>query len=77
MIESGIEARLSTVDLKKLPGSLVCEGLTAAGQDRFLRGERRISFLRIWRPMLARDIAIKVGATVERDGFAYTDLLPA
>jgi len=27
--------------------------------------------------MLARDIAIKVGATVERDGFAYADLLPA
>jgi diphthamide synthase (EF-2-diphthine--ammonia ligase) len=28
-------------------------------------------------PMLKRKIAVKVGETVERDGFAYADLLPA
>ncbi|MGA9197813.1 MAG: ATP-binding protein, partial [Pseudolabrys sp.] len=27
-------------------------------------------------PMLSRKIAVKVGKTVERDGFAYADLLP-
>ena len=28
-------------------------------------------------PMLSRKVALKTGQTVERDGFAYTDLLPA
>ena len=28
-------------------------------------------------PMLSRKVAVKTGETVERDGFAYTDLLPA
>ena len=28
-------------------------------------------------PMLARRIAVRVGETVEREGFAYADLLPA
>jgi hypothetical protein len=27
--------------------------------------------------MLSRKIAVRVGATVERDGFAFADLLPA
>jgi hypothetical protein len=27
-------------------------------------------------PMLSRKIAVEVGKTVERDGFAYADLLP-
>jgi hypothetical protein len=28
-------------------------------------------------PMLARKIAVSVGETVERDGFAYADLVPS
>jgi len=28
-------------------------------------------------PMLSRAIAVRCGETVERDGFAYADLLPA
>jgi len=28
-------------------------------------------------PMLARKIPVRVGETVERDGFAFADLLPA
>jgi uncharacterized protein (TIGR00290 family) len=83
MIESGVEARLSTVDLKKLPGSFAGRrfdgALLAALPDNIdpcgENGEFH-SFVS-GGPMLARDIAIKVGATVERDGFAYADLLPA
>ena len=83
MIESGVEARLSTVDLKKLPGSFAGRrfdgALLAALPDNIdpcgENGEFH-SFVSAG-PMLAREIAIKVGATVERDGFAYADLLPA
>jgi uncharacterized protein (TIGR00290 family) len=83
MIESGVEARLSTVDLKKLPGSFAGRmfdgALLAALPDNIdpcgENGEFH-SFVSAG-PMLAREIAIKVGATVEREGFAYADLLPA
>src|SRR5262245_61402709 len=83
MIESGVEARISTVDLKKLPGSFagrkfdgaLLNALPASSDPCGENGEFH-SFVS-GGPMLARDIAVKVGATVERDGFAYADLLPA
>ncbi|HET7911906.1 MAG TPA: ATP-binding protein, partial [Pseudolabrys sp.] len=28
-------------------------------------------------PMLSRRVAVKIGETIERDGFAYTDMSPA
>jgi diphthamide synthase (EF-2-diphthine--ammonia ligase) len=28
-------------------------------------------------PMLARRVPVTIGETIERDGFVYTDLLPA
>jgi diphthamide synthase (EF-2-diphthine--ammonia ligase) len=28
-------------------------------------------------PMLAAEVAVRVGETIERDGFAFADLLPA
>jgi uncharacterized protein (TIGR00290 family) len=83
MIESGVEARLSTVDLKKLPASFAGRrfdgGLLAAlpaGIDPCGENGEFHSFVSAG-PMLAHDIAVKVGATVERDGFAYADLLSA
>jgi diphthamide synthase (EF-2-diphthine--ammonia ligase) len=81
MIDSGVEAYLTTVDLKKLPPEF-------AGRrfDRDLlrdmppdvdpcgeNGEFH-SFVAAG-PMLSRRIPVRVGETVEREGFAYADLL--
>lgn len=83
MIEAGTEAYVCTVDLKKLPAffsgrrfdrallETFPEGIDPCGEN----GEFH-SFVAAG-PMLSRRIAVKTGETVERDGFAYTDLLPA
>jgi uncharacterized protein (TIGR00290 family) len=82
MLKSGVEAYLTTVDLKKLParfaGRRFDAGLLAelggvvdpCGEN----GEFH-TFVAAG-PMLSRRIALKHADTVERDGFAYTDLLP-
>jgi uncharacterized protein (TIGR00290 family) len=83
MIKAGLEARLATVDLKKLPASFagrrfdcaLLDALPAAADPCGENGEFH-SFVSAG-PMLSRRIAVKVGDTVERDGFAYADLLPA
>ena len=82
MIEAGVEARLSTVDLRKLPASFagrcfdsaLLAALPADADPCGENGEFH-SFVSAG-PMLSRKIAVKVGETVERDGFAYADLLP-
>jgi uncharacterized protein (TIGR00290 family) len=83
MINAGVEAHLSTVDLKTLPalfagrrfdGALL-DALPAGADPCGENGEFH-SFVSAG-PMLSRKIAVKVGDTVERDGFAYADLLPA
>ncbi len=83
MIDAGVQAHLSTVDLRKMPATfagrrfddalldMLPEGTDPCGEN----GEFH-SFVSAG-PMLSRKIAIKVGDTVERDGFAYADLLPA
>lgn len=83
MISSCVEAYLATVDLKKLPASF-------AGRrfDRQLlrdlptnvdpcgeNGEFH-TFVAAG-PMMKGRIAVTVGERVERDGYAYVDLLPA
>ena len=83
MIDGGVEAHLSTVDLKKLPASFagrrfddaLLDALPAGTDPCGENGEFH-SFVSAG-PMLSRKIAVKVGETVERDGFAYADLLPA
>ena len=83
MIGAGTEAHICTVDLKKLPASFagrrfdrvlleaLPEGIDPCGENgefhSFVSGG----------PMLSRKVAVKTGETIERDGFAYTDLLPA
>jgi uncharacterized protein (TIGR00290 family) len=83
MIDSGVEAYLTTVDLKKLPPALAGRrfdrellrdfrpGVDPCGEN----GEFH-SFVSAG-PMLSRRIPVRVGETVERDGFAYADLVPA
>jgi uncharacterized protein (TIGR00290 family) len=81
MIEAGVEAHLSTVDLRKLPASFagrrfddaLLAALPAEADPCGENGEFH-SFVSAG-PMLSGKIAVRVGDTVERDGFAYADLL--
>ena len=82
MIGAGVDARLVCVDLKKLPrpfagrrfdNALLAElppGVDPCGEN----GEFQ-SFVAAG-PMLTRPVAVAAGETVERDGYAYADLLP-
>jgi uncharacterized protein (TIGR00290 family) len=83
MIAAGVEAHLSTVDLKKLPVSFAgrqfdTELLDALpiGTDPCGENGEFHSFVAAG-PMLKGRIAVKLGETVEREGFAFADLLPA
>jgi diphthamide synthase (EF-2-diphthine--ammonia ligase) len=81
MIAGGVEAHLAVVDLRKLPASFAGRcfdaGLLAdlpAGTDACGENGEFHSFVSAG-PMLSRKIAVTVGETVERDGFAFADLL--
>jgi uncharacterized protein (TIGR00290 family) len=82
MIAGGVEARLVCVDLKVLPKSFagrtfdhaLLADLPAKVDPCGENGEFH-SFVSAG-PMLRAPVIITVGETVERDGFAYTDLLP-
>ncbi len=82
MIDAGVEAHLSTVDLKKLPASFAGRRFDSAllaalpaGADPCGENGEFHSFVSAG-PMLSGKVAVKVGETVERDGFAFADLLP-
>jgi diphthamide synthase (EF-2-diphthine--ammonia ligase) len=83
MIAAGVEAHLSTVDLRKLPVSFagrrfdgaLLAALPVEADPCGENGEFH-SFVSAG-PMLTGRIAVRVGPTVERDGFAYADLLLA
>jgi uncharacterized protein (TIGR00290 family) len=82
MIDGGLEARLVCIDRKKLPASFagrsfdraLLESLPPEIDPCGENGEFH-SFVTAG-PMLDRAIAVAVGETVERDGFAFADLLP-
>jgi uncharacterized protein (TIGR00290 family) len=82
MIDAGLEAHLSAVDLGKLQASFAGRRFDGALLDALPAGTDPCgengefhSFVSAG-PMLSRKIAVKVGKTVERGGFAYADLLP-
>jgi len=81
MIAAGVETYLSTVDLKKLPASFAGRRFDAAlladfSPDIDPCGERGEFHSCVTAgPMFARRIAVTVGERVERDGFAYADLV--
>jgi uncharacterized protein (TIGR00290 family) len=81
MIDAGVEAHLAVVDLKKLPAGLAGRRFEPALLDELPAGTDPCgengefhSFVSAG-PMLKGKIDVKVGATVERDGFAFADLL--
>lgn len=83
MIASGVEAHLVAVDLKKLPARFAgrrfdCALLAdlPAGVDACGENGEFHSFVTAG-PMFKRAISVTAGETVERDGAAYADLLPA
>jgi uncharacterized protein (TIGR00290 family) len=81
MIESGLQAYLATVDLKKLPAEFagrtfdeklladLPEGVDPCGEN----GEFHTCV--VAGPMFSRALAVKPGERVERDGYAYCDLV--
>jgi uncharacterized protein (TIGR00290 family) len=82
MVAAGVEARLVCVDLKKLPSSFAGRSFDGAlladfpvGVDPCGENGEFHSFVAAG-PMLSRPIAVVPGETVERDGYAYADLLP-
>lgn len=82
MIDGGVEAHLAVVDLKKLPASFVGRRFDAALLTEFPAGTDPCgengefhTFVSAG-PMLARKIPVRAGETVERDGFAFADLVP-
>jgi uncharacterized protein (TIGR00290 family) len=82
MIDGGLEGYLVCVDRKKLPASFAGRKFDRALLDSLPpeidpcgeNGEFH-SFVTAG-PMLARAIEVAVGDTVERDGFAFADLMP-
>jgi uncharacterized protein (TIGR00290 family) len=83
MIDGGLEAHLATVDLKKLPAAFAGRrfddaliGALPVGTDPCGENGEFHSFVSAG-PMLSRKIAVSVGETVERDGFAFADLIPS
>jgi uncharacterized protein (TIGR00290 family) len=82
MIAGGLETYLATVDLEKLPASFAGRKFDAGLLADFPPGidpcgeNGEFHSCVVAGPMLARKIPIRVGDTVERDGFAYADLLP-
>jgi uncharacterized protein (TIGR00290 family) len=83
MIAGGLQAHLATVDLKKLPPNFAGRRFDASllgdlptEVDPCGENGEFHSFV-FAGPMLAREIPVRVGETVQRDGFAYADLLAA
>jgi diphthamide synthase (EF-2-diphthine--ammonia ligase) len=81
MIAAGVETYLVCIDLKQLPkdfaGRRLDDALLAqlpAAADPCGENGEFHSFV-AGGPMLSRRIPVAVGETVERDGFAYADLL--
>lgn len=82
MLAAGLEAYVSSVDLKKLPAR--CAGRKwsrellkdfPAGTDPC--GENgEIHTVVVAGPMFRKAIPVTVGETVERNGFAYADIIP-
>jgi uncharacterized protein (TIGR00290 family) len=83
MIDAGVEAHLAVVDLKKLPAAFAGRRFDSALLDALPpetdpcgeNGEFH-SFVSAG-PMLSTKIPVRVCETVERDGFAFADLLVA
>lgn len=82
MIDAGLEAWISSVDLKKLPADMVGKKWTKEILGAFPDGCDRcgengeIHTVVVGGPMFSETIPTRVGEIVERDGFCYADIIP-
>jgi uncharacterized protein (TIGR00290 family) len=82
MIDGGVETYLVCIDLKQLPHGFagrrfdydLLAALPATADPCGENGEFHSCV--VAGPMFSRAISIALGETVEREGFAYTDLMP-
>jgi uncharacterized protein (TIGR00290 family) len=83
MIAGGLRAHLTCVDPRVLPARFAGRAFDAALLDELPPdvdpcGERGEFHSFVWDgPMFRHPIPVRGGATVERDGFVFADLLPA
>jgi uncharacterized protein (TIGR00290 family) len=82
MLSAGLEAYVSSVDLKKLPSRIAGLKWTQELIDQFPQGadpcgeNGEIHTVVVGGPMFRETIAVRIGEIVERDGFAYADIIP-
>jgi len=82
MLSAGLDAYASSVDLKKLPSRLAGrkwsrELIAELPEDCDPCGENgEIHTIVEGGPMFSRAVPVTVGEIVERDGFAYADIIP-
>jgi len=82
MLSAGVEAYVSSVDLKKLPSHLAGRKWSRDLLKEFPReidpcGENgEIHTIVVDGPMFQKRIPVRVGEIIERDGFAYADIIP-
>lgn len=82
MLAGGMEAYLSSVDLKKLPACYAGRKWTRELLKEFPEGidpcgeNGEIHTVVVGGPMFRKAIPVTVGEIVERDGFAYADIIP-
>jgi len=82
MLSAGIEAYVSCVDLKKLPSDFAGKKWTQDLIDRFPKdvdacGENgEFHTVVTAGPMFSRRIPVEIGEIIERDGFAWADIVP-
>lgn len=82
MLSAGLEAHISSVDLNKLPAHMAGQKLSMELVSSFPSycdpcGENgEIHTVVIAGPMFNQRIPVNVGNIIERDGFAYADIIP-
>jgi len=82
MLTAGLEAYVSSVDLKKLPARFAGRQWTRDLVAEFPEntdpcGENgEIHTVVVGGPMFRETIPVRIGETVERNGFAYADIIP-
>jgi uncharacterized protein (TIGR00290 family) len=82
MLSAGLEACISSVDLKKLPSCFAGRRWSSELLKEFPKGidpcgeNGEIHTVVVGGPMFQRSIPFRVGEIMERDGFAYADIIP-
>ncbi len=82
MLSAGIETYISCVDLKKLPARFAGQKWTADMIAQFPQGidpcgeNGEIHTVAVGGPMFQRPVSVRIGEVLERNGFAYADIIP-